>query len=104
MNHILEVKNLTKAYRDFKLDNISFQITKGTIMGLIGENGAGKSTIINGILDLIKKDSGKITFLGKTLSSNEKELKEEIGVVFDTVSFHEMLTPNKIEKISAMGY
>lgn len=64
MNEILKVENLTKAYKDFKLDNISFELPKGCIMGLIGENGAGKSTTIHSILGLIKPDAGKITFWG----------------------------------------
>lgn len=64
MDVILQVDNLTKQYSDFKLDNVSFSIPKGTIMGLIGENGAGKSTTINAILDLIKKDGGTVTFWG----------------------------------------
>ena len=64
MNAILQVENLTKQYADFKLDHVSFSVPKGTIMGLIGENGAGKSTTINAILDLIHKDDGTVTFLG----------------------------------------
>lgn len=55
MEHILKVDNLTKHYQDFSLD-VSFDIPKGTIVGLIGENGAGKSTTIKAILDLIKRD------------------------------------------------
>ncbi len=62
MNAILQVENLTKQYADFKLDHVSFSVPKGTIMGLIGENGAGKSTTINAILDLIHKDDGTVTF------------------------------------------
>lgn len=58
MDAILQVDNLTKQYADFKLDHVSFSVPKGTIMGLIGENGAGKSTTINAILDLIRKDDG----------------------------------------------
>ena len=56
MNAILQVENLTKQYADFKLDHVSFSVPKGTIMGLIGENGAGKSTTINAILDLIHQE------------------------------------------------
>ena len=68
MNAILQVENLTKQYADFKLDHVSFSVPKGTIMGLIGENGAGKSTTINAILDLIHKDDGTVTFWGQELS------------------------------------
>lgn len=104
MDVILQVDNLTKQYSDFKLDNVSFSIPKGTIMGLIGENGAGKSTTINAILDLIKKDGGTVTFWGEELTENTKQLKEDIGVVFDGINFYETLTPAKIGKISQAAY
>lgn len=104
MESILQVENLTKQYPDFKLNHVSFSIPKGTIMGLIGENGAGKSTTINAILDLIRKDEGIVTFCGKELSSNPKQIKEDIGVVFDGINFYETLTPAKVGKISAAAY
>lgn len=104
MDTILQVDNLTKQYPDFKLDHVSFSIPKGTIMGLIGENGAGKSTTINAILDLIKKEDGKVTFWGQEMSENTKHIKEDIGVVFDGVNFYETLTPVKIGKISQAAY
>lgn len=103
MDNILEVRNLTKQYADFTLDHVSFSIPKGTIMGLIGENGAGKSTTINAILDLIHKDDGTVTFWGQELSS-AKQLKEDIGVVFDGINFYETLTAAKVEKISQTAY
>jgi len=101
---ILQVKNLTKQYQNFKLDKVSFSIPKGTIMGLIGENGAGKSTTINAILDLVKKDEGIVKFWGKELSSDSRRFKEDIGVVFDGINFYETLTPAKVGKISAAAY
>lgn len=103
MENILEVRNLTKEYADFTLDHVSFSIPKGTIMGLIGENGAGKSTTINAILDLIHKDDGTVTFWGQELSS-AKQLKEDIGVVFDGINFYETLTAAKVGKISQAAY
>ena len=103
MDTILRVENLTKKYAGFQLDHVSFDLPKGTIMGLIGENGAGKSTTINAILDLIKKDDGTVTFWGQELSSS-KQLKEDIGVVFDGVNFYETLTPAKVGKISEKAY
>ena len=103
MDNILEVKNLTKKYADFTLDHVSFSIPKGTIMGLIGENGAGKSTTIRAILDLIHKDDGTVTFWGQKLSST-KQLKEDIGVVFDDINFYETLTAAKVGKISQTAY
>lgn len=104
MDAILQVDNLTKQYSDFKLDNVSFSVPKGTIMGLIGENGAGKSTTINAILDLIKKDDGTVTFWGQELSSDPRRLKEDIGIVFDGINFYETLTPAKIGQISKAAY
>lgn len=103
MEEILQVKNLTKKYDGFTLDHISFSIPKGTIMGMVGENGAGKSTTIRALLDLVKKDAGTVSFWGNSLSSSKK-LKEEIGVVFDGISFYETLTPANIGKILKASY
>lgn len=103
MDAILQVENLSKQYAGFQLDHVSFSVPKGTIMGLIGENGAGKSTTINAILDLIKKDDGRVTFWGQELASS-KQLKEEIGVVFDDINFYNTLTPARVGKISAAAY
>ncbi len=103
MDEILQIKDLTKSYRNFKLDRVSFSIPKGSIMGLIGENGAGKSTTINAILGLIKKDKGTVRFWGKELDSS-KQIKENIGVVFDGINFYETLTPEKVGKICAAAY
>lgn len=74
----LELSNVSKQYKDFTLDNISFKVPQGSIVGLIGENGAGKSTTINAVLGLISKDSGTITMLGKT--DIDAVCKENIGV------------------------
>lgn len=77
----LVVENLTKTYKNFKLENISFSIPKGYIMGFIGENGAGKTTTINSLLNVIKKESGTVTVFGKNMDENELELKKNIGFV-----------------------
>lgn len=103
MDSILSVNGLTKDYGSFKLDHVSFDIPKGTVMGLVGENGAGKSTTIGGILDLIRKDEGTVTFMGRQLSSS-KELKEDIGVVLDGINFYETLTPARVGKILKAAY
>lgn len=104
MEPALQINGLTKEYPGFKLDHVSFTLPCGTIMGLIGENGAGKSTTINAVLDLIRKDEGNILFWGKELSRNPRQLKEDIGVVFDGINFYETLTPVKVGKISAAAY
>ena len=77
----LVVKNLSKSYDKFKLENISFAIPKGYIMGFIGENGAGKTTTINALLNIIKKDSGEVTIFDKNMDIHEIELKRNIGFV-----------------------
>lgn len=104
MDYILEVKDLEKKYTDFTLDKISFSIPSGTIVGLIGENGAGKSTTINAILNLIKKDGGEIKVLGKEMTDSDTGMRNEIGVVFDGNNFYDTLTPRKIGNIMAKVY
>lgn len=89
MEYTLDIKDLSKSYSDFTLNHIDFQIPKGVIMGLIGENGAGKSTIINLLLNEIKKESGSIHIFGKDMDSEEKAIKQHIGVVFDECNFIE---------------
>lgn len=79
--NILEITNLSKKYEKFTLDNISFELPQGYIMGFIGENGAGKTTTIKALLNIINKNNGSIKILGKDIESNELEIKKEIGYV-----------------------
>lgn len=72
-------------------------------MGLIGENGAGKSTTIHALLDLIRRDAGNVTFWGQALSAS-KPLREDIGVVLDGVNFYETLTPEQVGKVCRAAY
>lgn len=95
----LEIKNISKIYKNFKLDDISFVLPCGHIMGLIGENGAGKSTIINCILDIIEKDSGSISVLGQKNDKNNVSLKENIGVVLDASDVYDNYTVKQVENI-----
>ena len=99
MNNVLEIKNLTKDYGDFKLDNISFGVPEGCICGFIGQNGAGKTTTIKLILDIIKKDAGDIKVFGYEMEQDGSRLKEDIGVVFDEMGFHDFLTAEEINCI-----
>ncbi len=103
MDVCLEVSNLTKRYEGFRLENVSFSLPKGMIMGIVGENGAGKSTTINGILDLIHPDEGTVTFWGKKLSADNR-LKEDIGIVFDGMNFSELLTVKQAGRVAAAAY
>jgi ABC-2 type transport system ATP-binding protein len=77
----LTIENLTKKYDTFLLDNVSFSIPKGYIMGFIGENGAGKTTTIKSMLNLVKRDSGKISIFDKDIDRDEFEIKTNIGYV-----------------------
>lgn len=93
------VKNLTKNYKDFTLDKINFTVPKGSIMGFVGENGAGKTTTIKAILDLIHTDSGEISVLGSDSRQLPKELKAQIGVVFDGSNLHDNMNVNNINTV-----
>lgn len=98
-DNYLVVDGLTKHYSGFVLKDVSFSIPKGAVVGLIGENGAGKSTTIKSILGLITKDSGTITMLGKKNGDIDNSVRNQIGVVFDGSSFPEGLTPKKLNRV-----
>ncbi len=95
----LEIKNVSKSFSGFCLDNVSLTLPSGCIMGLIGENGAGKSTTIKLILDMLHKDSGTITILGKDNGKNISLIKEDVGVVMDEVGIPECLTTKQVGKV-----
>ena len=100
----LEVRDLTKHYAGFTLDGVSFCVPRGTIVGLIGENGAGKSTTLRAILGLIQKDSGSVTLLGQEEGERDPVLREQIGVVFDGSHFPDSLTPRQLGRVFARIY
>lgn len=95
----LEIRNLTKAYPGFTLDQLNLTLPSGCILGLIGENGAGKSTTIKLILDMIHKDSGSIRIFGKDNADGTELIKEDIGVVMDEVGIPECLNVRQVGKI-----
>lgn len=95
----VEISNLTKLYKDFKLDNVSFALPCGCIMGLVGENGAGKSTVIKLILGMIHKDGGKIRLFGKDNSQDIRDIKEDLGVVLDDVGIPAPLNAKQVGRI-----
>lgn len=99
MDYILEVENLSKSYEDFDLDNISFKIPSGSIMGLVGENGSGKTTSIKSILKIVNKDSGRVRVFNKDMDEFDREIKEDIGVVLDDAFFHESFTAININRV-----
>lgn len=104
MKNAIEVKGLTKKYQLFKLDDVSFTVPGGTIVGLIGENGAGKSTTLKCILNLIRRDGGEITLLEKDNVKDERLVKEDIGVVLDETGFHDTLTADMVGNVLSRIY
>lgn len=104
MEPILEVKNLRKNYKDFSLKDVSFKLDRGYIMGFIGQNGAGKSTTIKLIMNLLKRDGGEIKIFGKDNIKHEIEVKNKIGFVYDECYFYEELTVLEMKEIIAPFY
>ena len=100
----LEVSHLTKKYRSFTLDDVSFTLPGGTILGLIGENGAGKSTTIKCILNLVRRDGGDISVFGLDAVRDEQEVKAITGVVLDETTFHDGLSAPQVGKILSKLY
>ena len=96
IRNVIEVKNVTKDYGDFKIDNISFAVAEGSVCGFIGQNGAGKTTTIKAILDVINVDAGEIFVFGQDVKIDSARLREDIGVVFDEMGFHEFMTGKDI--------
>ncbi len=90
----IEVRNLTKKYGDFEIDNMCFDIPKGSIVGFIGENGAGKSTTMKAILGLVPTESGEIRVLNHPVGKDsvDENWREQISVVFDECNF-----PNELK-------
>ncbi len=86
----LRVEGLTKRYSTFTLDRVSFSLEEGHIMGLIGKNGAGKSTTIQSMLDLVHPDGGEIQMLGQNFRQNQTACKQRLGVVLGGVDFYPM--------------
>lgn len=100
MNHI-EVNHIHKKYEQFQLNDVSFTVPTGCVVGFIGENGAGKTTTIKSILNCIHLDQGEIKLFGKPISD---DIKEDIGVVFDQNFFYEGITAKDIDQILKNTY
>lgn len=93
MKNVIEVKNLTKEYKELKaVDDLSFEVHEGEILGLLGPNGSGKSTTINCLLSLLNFSKGKIKIFGKNMSPNAYDIKRQIGVIFQDVAVFDELT------------
>ena len=104
MDNYLEVSGLSKTFPGFALQNVGFSLPKGYIMGLIGANGSGKTTTIKLILNMLKRDAGEITILGKDNIADEKAVKANLGVVFDSNYFSEAWTVARAEAAVSVFY
>ena len=92
MNKVIEVKNLVKEYKGKRaVDDLSFDVYEGEILGLLGPNGSGKSTTINSILSLLKYQKGSIKIFGKEMTPDSYDIKSKIGVVFQDVAVFDEL-------------
>lgn len=105
---LLRVSGLCKSYGDFALQDVSFEVPEGCVVGLVGANGAGKSTIIKCILGLTSADSGSVSLLGKDatgLSEQESmQLRSKVGIVFDSCAYPDVLSVKEIARIARSAY
>lgn len=104
MENILEISGLNKSYGNFSLQDISFSLPEGCITGFIGINGAGKTTTLKTILGLTSKLSGNVRVFGMDMETNEKQIKERIGIVLDDGGFYDELSLSEMKSIVASAY
>lgn len=101
---LLEIRNICKSYKNFKLDHVSFNIEKGRIVGFIGRNGAGKTTTLKGIYNLIHLDEGEILYEGKSIFDDELRFKSEIGLLFGEVEYYPNSTIKNLTSVTKTFY
>ena len=104
MIYDLEIRNLSKSFGGFALRNVSFALPKGYIMGLIGPNGSGKTTTIQLILNMLRRDSGTIQVLGRDILAQEQAIKASLGVVFDSSCFSDDWQAAQVEQAISPFY
>ena len=86
--NVLEVQGLTKRYPAFTLQDVSFSVSEGAVMGFIGRNGAGKSTTLKSILGMVHPDGGEVRVFGLDYAANERTIRRELGVVLGGIDFY----------------
>lgn len=104
MEDVVVLDQVSKFYKDFKLDRISFSVKKGFIHGLIGRNGAGKTSTIKLLMNLIKPDEGSIRIFGLDNREHGKEIRQRIGFVYADNHYYEDLTVEKMKRVIASFY
>ncbi len=103
-SNLLKLNGVSKSFPGFALNNINFTLPKGYIMGLVGPNGAGKTTTIQLILNMLKKDAGKILVFGKDNVKNEKLIKQDVGIVCDSIFYVDSWTIKDTENAVSIFY
>ena len=104
-SNAIEIRGLTKHYKGFSLEGLDLDLPYGCVLGLVGENGAGKSTTIRLIMDALERDAGTVSVLGVDNKSKEfLDLKEDIGVVLDETFVPEVMTAKQLGKVMAGTY
>jgi ABC-2 type transport system ATP-binding protein len=98
MNNAIEIQGLCKSYKEFSLNNISFSLPMGFIMGFVGQNGAGKTTTIKLILNMVNRDSGEIKIFGLDNVKDEQKIKQDVAVVFDDTYFVDSWKVREVER------
>ncbi|UTR13050.1 ABC transporter ATP-binding protein [Evansella sp. LMS18] len=104
MENVVELKNITKNLKGFSVKNINMQVKQGFITGFIGANGAGKSTTIKMMMNLLRPDTGDVKLFGLDYRTHEKEIKERIGFVYDGNVFFDGLNLKDIKRIVGPAY
>ena len=104
MDNALEIKGLCKQFEGFALENVSFTLPRGAVMGFIGENGAGKTTTIKAVLNLIRRDAGEIRVLGMDNIRDERAVKERIGVVLEDGCFLNTMNARQVDTLMGKAY
>lgn len=104
MGTVLCVQDLCKHYPGFTLENINFSLASGHIMGLIGKNGAGKSTTLKSILNMVPRESGSVSIFQRNFYQNERECKQRIGVVFGGIDFYTLKKLSAITSVTRKFY
>lgn len=97
MNNAIEIQELCKSYKEFSLNNVSFSLPMGYIMGFVGQNGAGKTTTIKLILNMVNRDSGEIKIFGLDNVKDEQKIKQDVAVVFDDTYFVDSWKVREVE-------
>ncbi|MEA0552463.1 ABC transporter ATP-binding protein [Lysinibacillus irui] len=104
MESVIELQHIQKSFKGFQIKDLSINVKKGFVTGFIGGNGAGKSTTIKMIMNLLQQDSGTISIFGKSYKKHEKEIKERIGFVYDENIFYENITLKDMKRIIKPAY